>query len=160
VRLALVKVVRLTPESFSKVVKETVKVLLSCGVVVTPTDTCYGLMADIRNVRAVEKIYEIKKRPRNKPLPILVSSVEMAGKYGELDEVALELIRKFMPGPLTVVVKKKEAVPDIVNPINAALRIPNNKFVLAVVEGLGGAVTGTSANRSGDKPPYTVEDVK
>src|SRR5204863_6165598 len=118
-----------------------------------PTDTFYGLAADPVNLRAVERIYEIKSRSRHKPLSLLVESVDQAEELSRnVPEVFHELARRFWPGPLTIIVKASSRLPLKVtaNTGNVALRVPSAPIPLAVVQAAQIPITATSANLSGE----------
>lgn len=118
-----------------------------------PTDTFYGLAADPFNLRAVDRVYEIKSRSRHKPLSLLIDSVEQAEEMARpLPEEFEALARKFWPGPLTIIVKASSRLPLKVtaNTGNVALRIPNSSIPLAVVQAAQIPITATSANLSGE----------
>lgn len=128
-----------------------------------PTDTFYGLAADPYNLRAVERIYQIKGRAKNKPLSLLIESVEQGEDLARLlpDEF-YELTRKYWPGPLTVIVRAATRVPLKVtaNTGNVALRVPAATIPLAVIRAAGVPVTATSANLSGAPECTTADAVR
>jgi tRNA threonylcarbamoyl adenosine modification protein (Sua5/YciO/YrdC/YwlC family) len=136
------------PELIAQVVKS----LAAGQVAALPTDTFYGLAVDPVNLRAVDRIYEIKTRARHKPLSLLIS--ETAQAYGlarEIDTAFDRLAERFWPGPLTIVVKAGGRIPLRVtaNTGNVALRVPEAAIARAVVAGLGVPITATSANLRG-----------
>lgn len=117
-----------------------------------PTDTFYGLAADPLNLRAVDRVYEIKTRSRHKPLSLLIESVDQAEELARpLPEEFYKLVRRFWPGPLTVIVKAASRLPLKVtaNTGNVALRVPSSKIPLEVIRAAGIPITATSANLSG-----------
>ncbi len=117
-----------------------------------PTDTFYGLAADPLNLRAVDRVYEIKSRSRHKPLSLLIESMEQAEELAKpLPDEFYKLAERFWPGPLTLIVKAGSRLPLKVtaNSGNVALRVPNAKIPLAVVRAAGLPITATSANLSG-----------
>ncbi len=117
-----------------------------------PTDTFYGLAADPFNLRAVDRVYDIKTRSRHKPLSLLIESVDQAEDLAKsLPEEFYALARKFWPGPLTVIVRAGSRLPLKVtaNTGNVALRVPSAKIPLAVVAAAAIPITATSANLSG-----------
>lgn len=126
---------------------------LSCGqVAALPTDTFYGLAVDPVNLRAVERIYEIKTRARHKPLSLLISETAQAwGLAREIDTAFDRLAERFWPGPLTIIVKAGARLPLRVtaNTGNVALRVPDSPIARAVVGKLGLPITATSANLRG-----------
>lgn len=120
-------------------------------VVAFPTDTFYGLGADPFNLSAVERVYQIKGRPRSKPLLLLVGDEEQVKMVaGELPETFHELVEKFWPGPLTIVVRASHRLPLKVTggTGNIGLRLPSSNLALALVRCAGVPVTATSANLS------------
>ena len=126
---------------------------LSTGsVAALPTDTFYGLAVDPVNLRAVDRIYEIKTRARHKPLSLLISETAQAwGLARDLDSAFDRLAERFWPGPLTIVVKAGARLPLRVtaNTGNVALRVPDSPIARAVVQKLGLPITATSANLRG-----------
>ena len=128
-----------------------------------PTDTFYGLAADPFNLRAVERVYEIKSRSRHKPLSLMIESVDQAEELGqELPSAFYLLARRFWPGPLTVIVKAHARLPLKVtaNSGNVALRVPAAPIPLAVIKAAGLPITATSANLSGESECTTAQAVK
>lgn len=117
-------------------------------VLVCPTDTVYGLICDADNKKAVEKIYKIKNRPKNKFLPIFVRDIEMAKKLVEINSKQEEFLKKVWPGAVTVVIEKKRS----------ALRIPNNKFLINLIKRVG-PLAETSANISGEPSTAKIKEV-
>lgn len=121
-------------------------------VVAVPTDTFYGLAADPFNLHAVEQIYRIKGRPSHKPLLLLVGSIEQAEDLTvNLPETFFALVRRFWPGPLTLLAPAAHKVPRKVtgNTGKVALRWPNASVPNALVQQLNLPLTGTSANLAG-----------
>jgi tRNA threonylcarbamoyl adenosine modification protein (Sua5/YciO/YrdC/YwlC family) len=127
-----------------------------------PTDTFYGLAADPFNLRAVDRVYEIKTRSRHKPLSLLIESVDQAMELAQLTDEFHALARKFWPGPLTIIVKASARLPLKVtaNTGNVALRVPSAKIPLAVITAAGIPITATSANLSGESECTSAEAVR
>jgi len=128
-----------------------------------PTDTFYGLAADPFNLRAVEKIYDVKSRSRHKPLSLLVESVDQAEDLTRpLPEEFYKLARKYWPGPLTLIVRAASRLPLKVtaNTGNVALRVPAATIPVAVVRAAGVPLTATSANVSGAAECTTADGVR
>jgi L-threonylcarbamoyladenylate synthase len=128
--------------------REAIRVLKKGGVVIYPTETSYGIGADFSSGKARKKVYSIKGRGKEKKLSVIVSNLAMISKIATIDEDAQALIRKFMPGPLTLVVKAKRGT--------IAFRIPSNKFALTLTERFGKPITATSANISGKPQIYEI----
>ncbi len=141
--------------NFEKAVGKAAKFIREGKVVVLPTDTVYGLVADAANKKAVEKIFKIKKRPIKNPLPVFVKDIKMAKKYAEVNEKQEKFLKKVWPGEITVVFKKiKRKKIYGVDKKTIALRIPKYKLINALLEKLNHPLTGTSANISG-RPALT-----
>ncbi len=122
------------------------------NVVALPTDTFYGLAVDPVNLRAVDRIYDIKERARHKPLSLLIADVAQAYALARsIDSAFDRLAERFWPGPLTIIVKAGSKLPLRVtaNTGNVALRVPEAAIARAVVEKLGLPITATSANLHG-----------
>ena len=128
-----------------------------------PTDTFYGLAADPFNLRAVDRVYDIKSRSRHKPLSLLIESVDQAEELARpLSPEFYELARRFWPGPLTIIVRAASRLPLKVtaNTGNVALRVPAATIPLAVVQRAAIPVTATSANLSGATECTTAQAVR
>jgi L-threonylcarbamoyladenylate synthase len=128
-----------------------------------PTDTFYGLAADPFNLRAVDKVYDIKSRSRHKPLSLLIESVDQAEELSHtLPEEFAVLARRYWPGPLTIIVRASSRLPLKVtaNTGNVALRVPNARIPLAVVQAAQIPITATSANLSGESECTTAVAVR
>ncbi len=136
-------------------------VLQNGGVIAMPTDTLYALTAAADDASAVRRVFEIKGREAGKPLPLFVSSLEMASRIAELSEEAEKLASRFWPGQLTIVVPKRQKYDSeaLAGSLTVGLRMPANEIAQAVLMALDGPVTGTSANLSGGPDPVSAEDV-
>ena len=140
-----------------------VQALREGGVVAIPTDTVYGLAASLDHPLAVERIFEIKGRDDTKALPVLVSSVDILPVLARtMSGAAQRLADAFWPGALTIVVEATERVPAAVRRggTTVGLRMPDNGIALAIIEGVGGALAVTSANRSGETEAHSADDVR
>ncbi|AEB11709.1 L-threonylcarbamoyladenylate synthase [Marinithermus hydrothermalis] len=139
----------------------TLQVLRNGGVVAFPTDTVWGLLARMEDEAACRRIYRIKGRAAEKPLQVLVSSVEAALELAELgphEPVFLELAREFWPGPLTIVVPG-QAIPPWISPDGTVgLRMPAHDELLEILAGVGGHAAATSLNQSGAPPARSYEE--
>ena len=160
-RAEIVKINSDTPET--SLVKYAADQIRSGEVLGMPTDTFYGLAADPFNLRAVDRVYDIKTRSRHKPLSLLIESTDQAEELAKpLPEEFYALARKFWPGPLTIIVKAGSRLPLKVtaNTGNVALRVPNAKIPLAVVTAAAIPITATSANLSGASECTSAEQVR
>ena len=160
-RAEIVKINCDNPET--SLVKYAADQIRSGEVLGMPTDTFYGLAADPFNLRAVERVYEIKTRSRHKPLSLLIESIDQAEDLAKpLPEEFYALARKFWPGPLTIIVQAGSRLPLKVtaNTGNVALRVPNARIPLAVVTAAAIPITATSANLSGAAECTSAEQVR
>ena len=125
------------------------------GIVIFPTDTVYGIGCDPYNKASIEKIYKIKSRDIIKSVPVLTYSIETAERIAQFDQLAKKIVKKFWPGPLTIILKvTDEKIKKSLNLENKiAIRVPNHKCTLELLKKCNYLV-GTSANISGDLP-YT-----
>ena len=142
-------------------VRKGVKILKQGGIVAFPTDTVYGLGADIFNPKAVERIYEVKKRPRRLPFPLLLGDISQVTVVAQASEIAWFLARRFWPGGLTLILPKAASLPAyLAKGITVAIRIPNHPVCLALIRYLGSPIIGTSANISGEPSALTADEVR
>ncbi len=128
-----------------------VSVVDSGGLVITPTDTVYGIMGDSLDESVIRKVYSVKRRSFSKPLILLMSDVEMIKKYtSDISDVEWDLINYFLPGLVTIILKKN----DLVNPLITSnsdyvgIRIPDNRELINIIKKLGRPIISTSANIS------------
>ena len=142
-------------------IKKGVKILQKGGVIAFPTDTVYGLGADDFNPTAVERIYEIKNRPKYQQFPLLIADVKQLDTLAEpIPEIAWFLARRFWPGGLTLVLSKTDSVPAyLASGPTIAVRIPNHPVCQVLIQHLGNPIIGTSANTSGQPAALTAEEV-
>lgn len=133
-------------------IERIVNVLEDGGLVISPTDTVYGIMGDAMNDDVIKRVYEVKKRPYSKPLLLLMYSYEMIKDYTfDISELEDKLISKFSPGLMTIILKKNDKVSNLItnNSDYVGIRIPDNKELLSIIKKLGRPVISTSANITG-----------
>ena len=150
------KKAKLLDASDPAAIEEAARIIRHGGLVAFPTETVYGLGADACNPLAVARIFEAKRRPRMDPLIVHVADAESARLYGHFPEgVATALMRRFWPGPLTLVVPKSERVPPIVTAglATVAIRMPAHDAALALIRTSGCALAAPSANPFGRISP-------
>jgi len=147
------EIVKINPETpESSLIRYAADQIRAGEVLGMPTDTFYGLAADPFNLRAVDRVYDIKTRNRHKPLSLLIDSIDQAEELSKsLTDEFYRLAEKYWPGPLTVIVRAGSRLPLKVtaNTGNVALRVPNSSIALAVVRAATIPITATSANLSG-----------
>ena len=136
-------------------------ILRKGGVIAFPTDTVYGLGANALNSGAVERIYEIKNRPKHQQFPLLIADTsQLTAMAGEIPGIAWFLSERFWPGGLTLVLPKADSLPVyLARGSNIAVRAPDHPVCLALIQHLGNPIIGTSANISGQLPALTADEV-
>ncbi len=148
--------------SLQKQLEQGISILKQGGIVAFPTDTVYGLGAAVNLPQAVERVYQVKERPRNMPLLLLLADKSQIEEVAEpVPPIAWLLAAKFLPGALTIVLFKSKSVPDTVTGggKTVAIRIPAHPIPLALARGVGTPIVGTSANLSGKPSALTAEEV-
>ncbi|WP_457548692.1 L-threonylcarbamoyladenylate synthase [Archaeoglobus sp.] len=160
----MTKIYRIDPKSPNEAVLREVADMIKEGKLVAyPTETVYGLGTNALDENAVKRLFEVKGRSR-KPISVVVSDLDHVERIAEPNEVAMKLMEKFFPGPITVIVKKKDTIPSIVTAgtDKIGIRMPDYKIPLKLAEFSGVPVTSTSANVSGKpsptKPEHVMED--
>lgn len=138
-----------------------IDILKRGGLVAFPTDTVYGLGASMGSDAALERVYQIKQRPRNQALPLLLADApDLVKVVHPVSELAWRLVEYLWPGALTLVLPKAATVPKLVSTTRSvAVRLPNHPVPRALARGLGLPITGTSANLSGLPSPVTAQEV-
>ena len=144
-------------------IKKAISILKKGGVVAYPTDTVYGLGACMTDTKAVDRIFQVKGRPKGMALPVLLADkAQIEAIVTSIPSSAQRLANKFFPGPLTIILPKSDVVPDIITGggRTVAFRIPNHQVPLALIKGLGKPIVGTSANLSGYPSTLTAVEVQ
>jgi L-threonylcarbamoyladenylate synthase len=135
--------------------------LRSGGLVVFPTDTVYGLAAYPWDDEAVRRLYQVKERPKDLPIPLLLSDAGQLDQVAVLSERCRGLPARFWPGPLTLVLPKKAVVSEVISQRpTVAVRVPDSSLARDVIRGAGGVLAVTSANISGEASPVTAQEVE
>jgi L-threonylcarbamoyladenylate synthase len=142
-------------------IKKAVEVLQNGGLIVYPTETCYGLGGDATNPEALKKLMQYKKLRGSKPISIAVANRKMAEKYVDINEMADNLYENYLPGPITVIsMNKGRLTPPVVSIQNSVgVRYPDYLFTLEMIEQFGKPITATSANVSYKSPPYDIKQL-
>lgn len=142
-----------------KFIEEAAQVIKNGGIVAFPTETVYGLGANALNENSVKKIFVAKGRPQDNPLIVHVSSKDVSGLVKKVPEVAEKLINKFWPGPLTIILEKKDIIPNVTsaNLNTIGIRMPNSEIALKLIELSEKPIAAPSANISGRPSPTEVE---
>lgn len=140
--------------------KKLVEIIKNNGVVCVPTDTVYGLCATTKTKKAFEKLYALKQRKPNKPFPIVCLNERQIGKIAYVTNRDSQIIKKFMPGPLTIILNKKEGFLNYLEETTIAVRIAPTIEIKKLLNKVGVPLFMTSANISGIKVCKNIKDVK
>lgn len=153
---------KLTIENTVALARRATGVLKADGIILYPTDTLYGLGGNALSDIAVEKVYEIKGREERKPIHAVFADLDMAERCAHMNENARALAKAYLPGALTLILKKKKAVRSGIGRggiETIGVRIPDNQFCLALAMEFGAPFTTTSANKSGEAPEHSVAEI-
>lgn len=143
-----------------------VQVLKKDGVISVPTDTVYGICARVNSPNAFKKLVEVKNRPSSKNFPVMCSNIEQIKKIAIVDEDIEKLIHTFMPGPITLVLRKRKEAFSYINngggreTDELAVRMASSIFLKKIIDGVGSPLFMTSANRSGEDVCRSLDDIK
>lgn len=147
----------------SSVLSHVAGVIRGGGLVAVPTDTFYGLAANPFDPEAVRRIFETKGRDPSKPILLLIGGLNMLDPLvREVPLLAQRLIERFWPGPLTLVLKASDRIPDLLTAGTGkiGIRFPKAEFPVRLIDAVGGPITATSANVSGEPSPTSAADVE
>ena len=141
-------------------IEEAARLLKSGHLIAFPTDTLYGVGADILNAQAIQQLYVAKGRSSKKGIPVLLSDIgKLEDIVRQTPDFALSLAQKYWPGPLTLILPKQDHIPGIISPDdNVAVRVPDNDVARKFIRSSGGAVATSSANRSGEPPALNAQE--
>lgn len=159
---------RVVPANGEKGLREAANVIRKGGIVAHPTETCYGFACDLTNPEAVRKLFALKQRPEDQPISALFSSVAEAKKYVEWNKQAEELARKYLPGPLTIVLplkaRKNAKYHLSINGTKGArtvgVRISSHPIARQLAQLCSVPLSTTSANIHGKPEPYSVQEIQ
>lgn len=143
-------------------IEEIVDILKNNGVISVPTDTVYGVCARINSKKAHDNLILVKNRPETKPFPVMCANEEQIKGIAIVNEKAEKIIKSFMPGPITIVLNKKETVPDYVTngKKTIAIRMATSKTLEKIILSLGAPIFMSSANQSGEKTSESLEEIE
>ena len=155
-------IIKLTGENLDEAVRNALTVIKGGGIVAYPTETFYGLGARYDHEPALKRLYELKQRPREKAMPLIIGSMEQLFLLADsVGAPARELMRAFWPGPLTILLRARSGLSEyIVSGNKVAVRIPGESFALRLARAADLPVTATSANISGRPPADSVRMVQ
>lgn len=152
--------IKLNDENEEEVIEKTVLALKQGKLIILPTDTVYGISSDAMNKEAVRKIYKLKNRDFSKPCNILACNIEMVENVTKnISKKEKEMLEKY---PVTIILKKNDVILDIVTAgkNTIGVRIPNNSFLLKVIERFGKPIVSTSLNLSGEKEKTNLDNLQ
>ncbi len=130
-----------------RLIRMVVEILRGGGTIAYPTDTYYGIGCDILNKKAIQKVYQLKQRNKNKPFSFICSGLKNISHYAKVSNYAYKTMKRLLPGPYTFILEGSKLVPKIMltKRKTAGIRVPNNSICLALVEELGNPIITTSA---------------
>ena len=157
----LMKIIQFKNEVSEKLINKTIDTLINGGLVISPSDTVYGLLVDATNEEAVKKLIQFKNRPFGKPISIFVTDFSMLKEQVVIKKEQLRLMQELFPGPFTVVLPSKHLVVSSLESEKGTLgvRIPDFEFITKLVKKFGKPVSATSANLSGRASHYSVKSL-
>lgn len=144
-----------------KEIKKAAQILKDGGLIAFPTETVFGLGVIYDNKESYDRLIKVKRRPPEKPFTLMCGTVEDIYKYADVNEVADKLIKKFMPGQFTIILKAKNNLPSWVvsKEGNVGIRVSSDKFISDLIKEVGKPLLVPSANKSGEPPLNKDEDV-
>jgi len=130
-----------------RLIRKAVEILKAGGIVVYPTDTYYGIGCDLMNPKAIERIYQLKRRDKSKPFSFICSDLTNISQYAKVSNYAYRTMKRLLPGPYTFILEGSKLVPKIMltKRKTAGIRVPDNAICLALVRELGHPIITTSA---------------
>lgn len=143
-------------------IEKLVEILKNDGVISVPTDTVFGICGSISSEKAKNKLISIKKRPESKSFPIMCSDINQIKEIAVVNEKVEKIINTFMPGPITLVLKKKENLPSFVTngKETVAIRMATSKELEQLIKKVGNPLFMTSANESGKKTCSSLDEIE
>ena len=155
------KIAIITQESYDKILQDAVSELQNGNLVVVPTETRYGLLANASDSSALEKLYDSKQRPGFMPTAIFVNSYDELFAYGHVTDKAEKLAKALLPGPLTLILKIKKEMPKyVVYQGKVGLRFSSSKLVADLLTRIDFPLSATSANISGKNECDCIDEIK
>lgn len=154
------RILKIEKKNFQKTIKEAAEKIKKRKILICPTDTVYGLVGNAASREAVGKLLKIKKRPKEKALPIFIRDIKTAKKLAEINKKQEKLLKKFWPGKITFVLKKKAKAKIFgIGKKTIALRIPDYNLVNFLLRKTNLPLIGTSANISGKPASNRIKEI-
>ena len=138
------------------------EILKNDGVISVPTDTVFGVCARINSIKAYDNLVKTKNRPITKPFPVMCADEEQIRSIAIIDEKAEKLIKEFMPGPITLVLRKREDLPEYINNgrDSIAIRMATSKALEELIRKVGSPIFMSSANQSGEPTCQDLDEIE
>jgi tRNA threonylcarbamoyl adenosine modification protein (Sua5/YciO/YrdC/YwlC family) len=143
----LLKINPVNPQQ--RLIEKVAAILKRGGLIAYPTDTYYGIGCDIMNKKAIEKIYQLKQRSKNKPFSFICSDLKNISRYAKVSNYAYKTMKRLLPGPYTFILEGSKLVPKIMltKRKSAGIRVPDHNICLNLIHSLGNPIISTSATQ-------------
>lgn len=157
----MIKIIRLNEKNLDKTAEKAAAFLKQGKIIVSPTDTVYGILGDATNPETIKKIFLIKNRPSDKIMPVFVKDIASTRRYAYISDAKAKFLEKVWPGPVTVILHHKEKLPAVLTAgrETIGMRIPEHPFVLKLLEKTGVPLVQTSANISSQPPAQNIKEI-
>jgi len=155
------RILKVNQKNLKEVIETALQLIKEGKVIICPTDTVYGLICDVTNMKAVKGLLKIKRRPKNKPIPIFVKDLKMAKKFAKIGKNQGKILKEVWPGKVIAVLKVKGRFPKgiVCQRGKIGLRIPKYKLLNKILNKFKGPLAQTSANLTGKLTPAAIEDI-
>jgi len=154
----VVKILKLKSVEPAELIEQSKKAIENKGIIIYPTDTVYGIGGDATDIEVVQKVREIKGAKKTKSMSVIMSDLEMIKDYCELDVNEDFTLKKYLPGPYTFILKLHRPLP-VTSDLTLGVRIPEHNFSHQLSEAVGKPIISTSANKTGEDPPRSFQEV-
>ena len=155
-------IIKINPDNpQERLLRKAVDVLTGGGLIAYPTDTCYAVGCDLYNLKGINRIYQIKRRPFNKPFSFICRDLKNISEYALVENHAYKAMRRLLPGPYTFILQASRQVPKILQTKRntVGIRVPNQPIALGLIRLLGHPIISTGANLAGglaESDPYEI----
>ena len=155
------RILKVNQKNLKEVIETALQLIKEGKVIICSTDTVYGLICDVTNMKAVKGLLKIKRRPKNKPIPIFVKDLKMAKKFAKIGKNQGKILKEVWPGKVIAVLKVKGRFPKgiVCQRGKIGLRIPKYKLLNKILNKFKGPLAQTSANLTGKLTPAAIEDI-
>ena len=146
----------------NNITRKAAEILKNGGIIAYPTDTLFGIGCDIKNQKAIQKIFKLKGREYKKPMSIACSDIRMVKEYTNCLGISDQVLELAFPGPITLLLPKKESISDLVTAGSkkVGVRVPDYDIILKIIKKFGRPIITTSANISGQKDIADISELK